>query len=203
MTEINSQRAALFQKLGRASIAIQPVVKDQTADLDKYDYNYATLSSVMAAVDAACATENLAWVQTTDVEGDRWTLDTMLIDLDTGHAQSFSGMPGTVKGDPQAMGSAMTYYRRYGLVTLFGMNQLDDDGGKAHRAAATPNARTPAEIEIRQTIGTWPAEDRAMFANAFKDQFGSTLTNLPESRHGDALAFLKQFQPTTSGETNE
>jgi hypothetical protein len=203
MTENNSQRAALFQKLGRATTRIEAVTKSKTADLDKYDYSYATLESVMVAVDAACATENLAWVQITDVEGDRWTLDTMLIDIDTGYAHTFSGMPGTIKGDPQAMGSANTYYRRYGLVTLFGIPQFDDDGGKAHRAEATPNARTPAEIEIRQTIGTWPAEERAMFANAFKEQFSSTLTSLPESKHGDALAFLKQFQPTTSGATNE
>jgi hypothetical protein len=115
MTENNSQRAALFQKLGRATTRIEAVTKSKTADLDKYDYSYATLESVMVAVDAACATENLAWVQITDVEGDRWTLDTMLIDIDTGYAHTFSGMPGTIKGDPQAMGSANTYYRRYGL----------------------------------------------------------------------------------------
>jgi hypothetical protein len=192
----NTERAALFQKLGRVTQKIEAVTKSKTADLDKYEYRYATLESVMEVVDAAMTTEDLAWVQIIDAEGDRWSLDTMLIDIETGYSHTFGGMPGTIKGDPQAMGSANTYYRRYGLVTLFGIPQFDDDGAKAHRAEAKPNARTKAEVEIRTTIAEWQTDDRAAFAEAFKEALGSTLTNLPESRHGEALAFLKQYEPT-------
>jgi hypothetical protein len=44
-------------------------------------------------------------------------------------------------GDPQAVGSAVTYLRRYALQSVAGIAPEDDDGEAAHRAVAPP-ART-------------------------------------------------------------
>lgn len=194
MSEIHD----LYIKLAKARKSIQGVAKSKTAEVGAYTYSYATLADVMHAVDTACDKHGLQWLQHTSVEGDRWTLDTMILDIETGAAASFHGPPGTVKADPQAMGSAFTYYRRYALVTLFGMNVTDDDGGQAHRAAVSPNQRTPAEEETRQIIAGMSKEDRTMFIADFKGEFGTGLSDLPESRHGDALTYAKFWNDTPS-----
>jgi hypothetical protein len=96
-----------------------------------------------------------------------------------------------VKGEPQALGSALTYLRRYALTTLFALNVEDDDGAQAQRAAVAPTHRTPAEGEIREMMTGLTADGLADFAADFKEEFGSTLSALPESRHGEALKFTK------------
>jgi hypothetical protein len=40
--------------------------------------------------------------------------------------------------DPQKLGSAITYYRRYTLQSLLGLQAEDDDGNKASQPAKTP-----------------------------------------------------------------
>jgi hypothetical protein len=44
--------------------------------------------------------------------------------------------------DPQKIGSAITYYRRYTLASLLGLQAIDDDGNLA-RGASTPNKELP------------------------------------------------------------
>jgi hypothetical protein len=43
----------------------------------------------------------------------------------------------TIEGltDPQKVGSAITYYRRYGLKSLLGISEEDDDANKASKSA--------------------------------------------------------------------
>lgn len=49
--------------------------------------------------------------------------------------------------DPQKMGSAITYYRRYALVSLFGLRQEDDDGNTASKSARGTKAEQTIEDE--------------------------------------------------------
>jgi hypothetical protein len=191
MAETVERPAQLYKKLCEARRKIQSVSKSKTAAVGAYSYSYATLEDVIPVVDQACNEVGLQWVQATSTHEDRWTLDTILIDDETGDAISFQGMPNVAKSDPQANGSALTYARRYGLVSLFGMVVSDDDGAQAHRAAVSPNKRTSAEEQIREWLGDQDKDIKTAFAADFKEEFGSTLTDLPESRHGEALAFQK------------
>jgi hypothetical protein len=45
--------------------------------------------------------------------------------------------------DPQKLGSAITYYRRYTLQSLLGLQSEDDDGNKASQK---PKAKAPAKV---------------------------------------------------------
>jgi hypothetical protein len=89
------------------------------------------------------------------------------------------------------VGSAVSYGRRYALTSLFALKVEDDDGGMAHRAVARPGERTVAEKEVRAIVAKLDKDAAAAFQSEFMEEFGSTLTNLPESRHGEALAFAK------------
>ena len=188
---------AIRKKLARATNAMHRVSKDATADMgDKIgEVKYASIGAVLTTVKAALQAEDLAITQPfgyVPIDGQIvMTIDTIITDTVSGGYIMFQGPGFPVKGDPQAAGGAITYFRRYALVTLFGLSVEDDDGALATRAERTPQNRTQAETEIRQLIAAMSDEDRGKFAEDFKAEFNSTLTNLPESRHGDALGFAK------------
>ena len=50
-----------------------------------------------------------------------------IVDLDTGEEENYE-TPIPENPDPQKMGSAITYYRRYTLVSYLGIEAEDDDG---------------------------------------------------------------------------
>jgi hypothetical protein len=194
---------SVHAKLALARKIIKPVVKSKTADAGKYEYSYASLSSVLESVDEACEEVGLTWWQeATPLEGLGWQLFTVLYDTVDDDLHRFGGAINTTKADPQANGSALTYARRYSLVLLFGMNQTDDDGALAHRAVVSPDRRTEAEGMIRDGMAALTRKERAEFAEDFQQEFNSTLSALPESRHGDALGYWK-FWSTAAPETRE
>jgi len=47
--------------------------------------------------------------------------------------------------DPQKLGSCITYYRRYTLQSLLGLQAEDDDGNKASRPATKPKENDPTD----------------------------------------------------------
>lgn len=49
--------------------------------------------------------------------------------------------------DPQKLGSAITYYRRYTLASLLSIQSEDDDGNKASKIQQTPPSATPKPQE--------------------------------------------------------
>src|SRR4029450_11868948 len=92
----------------------------------------------------------------------------------------------------QAVGSALTYIRRYSLLTIFGIAPEDDDG-RAASAAARQEAsgyRSGAEERIVNEIGTLEPEKARVLRSRFREQFRSGLSDLPVSRHGDALSWV-------------
>ena len=114
--------------------------------------NYADLQSVCDAVMPALNAAGIAVIQPMERVGDAWVVVTRFI-----HAESGETLETPVplifgKNDMQGLGSAQTYARRYGLMTLSGIAPEDDDGNKAaqgvkdngHHKEATP-PQQPAE----------------------------------------------------------
>jgi hypothetical protein len=181
----------LYRKLALAVAEVSAVSKSKTADTGKYKYSYADLTDVLHAVKDACQTAGLVILQPINTRDGNLYVDTLVIDKGTGDFLHFPGPALPTKGDPQAAGSAITYLRRYALTSMFAMEVSDDDGAQATRAARDPHHRTQAETDVRKIIGSLSKEDQALFVADFRQEFGTGLTELPESRHGDALAFAK------------
>src|SRR4029453_10391514 len=120
------------RKFARACQGIATVTKSKTADTGKYTYTYADLSDVLRTVKDALAAEGLALSQPVQVRDGLQYVDTMITDLETGQYIMFPGTAHALERDPQAMGSALTYGRRYTLTSLFGMEVEDDDGRAAN-----------------------------------------------------------------------
>lgn len=186
--ELPDQVADVYRKLAEATAGLGVVHKTQTADTGKYTYRYASLSDVIDAVNEQLEKLSLVFWQPIQLVDQNMQIITVIADKTTGVTVSFAGPAFPVKGDPQAVGSAISYARRYALTSLFGLKVEDDDGAMAHRAETKPGQRTQAEAEIRELVRQLPEPKRERFQADFIDTFGCTLTNLPESRHGEALA---------------
>jgi hypothetical protein len=188
----NMEQANMMTRFANVLASVEKVVKDQSAKINEtFSYRYADINQILAGLKPVLAKYNMSIAQPIEIVDGNMVITTLLVCTETGERLAFPGPGFPVKGDPQQAGSAITYFRRYGLTSLFALEAHDDDGGIAHRAEAKPGQRTEAEKQIRSIIGAMDKDRRAEFSNAFKEAFGSTLTGLPESKHGDALAWTK------------
>lgn len=125
----SDQLDKLAPALCRAQGKIKHAVKDSANPFFKS--RYADLTSVWDAIRDAFQSEGLSVSQlpTTDDDG-RPALETILMH---NSGQWISGVVpvNPVKNDPQALGSAITYMRRYALQAVAGVCADDDDGEAA------------------------------------------------------------------------
>ena len=121
---ITSLAKALIDFNGRVS----KISKD--AKNPFFKSNYASLSNIQDAISKPLAESGLVYSQMpTGVNG----LCTILIHAESGEYMMDSyTMPVSKPNDPQAVGSAITYAKRYALAGILGLNiDDDDDGNKA------------------------------------------------------------------------
>ncbi len=145
MQEMNSQDTT---KLAKALLNVQrqllPAAKDATNPFTKS--KYATLNSVMAASREALL-ENGIWMCQCPVPVDTpgaIGLMTKLTHTESGQWQSSIAVVPLPKADPQGMGSAITYARRYALTAMLGLVTEDDDGEAAcGRKGSSSRAQSP------------------------------------------------------------
>ena len=101
---------------------------------------YADLGNVMDACMPALNANGIAVFQPVGRDEHGMFLKTILRHADSETWLEDGGMPLIVnKNDMQGLGSALTYARRYGLMSMVGIAPEDDDGNAA--AAAPPRAR--------------------------------------------------------------
>lgn len=110
---------------------------------------YADLASCIDAAKTALASNGLAVVQATDYDNDRLVLITTLMHSSGQWIDSkYPIQP--QKNDPQGMGSAMTYARRYAFCAITGIAADDDDGNAASNRNVS-NTKQFADYEAALT----------------------------------------------------
>ena len=111
---------------------------------------YADLSGGINAIRNGLSTNAIAYVQATRVEGEVLMLDTRLTHS-SGQWLECEYPICKFPMQPHAMGSAMTYARRYSLFSLVGIAGEDDDGnGAKDLKVEGPEAKaliTPEQVE--------------------------------------------------------
>ena len=109
---------------------------------------YATLNAVYEAVAEALLKNGLSVIQ--PIVGD--AVETTLIHTSGQFITSSCPIVCAKQNDPQAMGSAITYARRYSLASLLGvMTDEDDDGEKAMaRPAPKQSVKEAPKAEKKQ-----------------------------------------------------
>ena len=93
--------------------------------------------------------EKLVVIQPLGVTGvnDKPCIITEVLDSETGKSLVKSFFPLPDIQDPQKMGSAITYYRRYALQSLFLLRAEDDDANSTKPSDKKASKPTRAEIE--------------------------------------------------------
>jgi hypothetical protein len=150
--------------LAKAQSEIHGALKDSSNPFFKS--KYADLASVWGACREQLSKNGLCVIQTTH------SYDTLLV-LTTMLAHS-SGqwIRGTmnvnpVKNDPQGVGSALTYCRRYALSAMVGVPQVDDDGESA--MSRVPDFEVKTVTKVAPKLATPIADEVAALADKKKE----------------------------------
>lgn len=126
----------LNQKFMRVLNEVPNFNTDETAQAGNRTYKYLNLATLLKNIKPIFEKHGIAFSQkvTFDGTGDgRQILGTVeTIIFDENEQQTVCSYPFFVTGDPQQVGSAITYARRYSLTTVLGIfPDKDDDGSYA------------------------------------------------------------------------
>ena len=117
----------IFQKLHCAKQSMGKVIKNATNP--HFKRSYADINSIIETVEPILMDCGLILMQ--PVKDDK--VYTVIIDIENGDRfESFMTLPPIT--DAQKLGSAVTYFRRYTLVSLLSLQAIDDDGETASKA---------------------------------------------------------------------
>lgn len=121
----------------KARLDIQPPAK--TGTNPHFRSRYVTLEGCIEAVTQPLANHGFFLSQQlTTYDGSNY-VSTVLIHEDFPEWQMVSHVPLVLgKNDMQGLGSAITYARRYGIMSLLNLPAEDDDGNKASRSSGPP-----------------------------------------------------------------
>lgn len=172
----------LFTALSTFQGSLKSVKKD--AENPFFKSSYATLDACWDAIREPLSENGLSIFQTLAFENG---VDFLVTTLAHSSGQSTSSkarlMP--VKNDPQAMGSCITYMRRFALCAILGLTQSDDDAESA--IDRTPHA-APIAIKPRPGVAVGPAVYRVPFGK-WK---GLSLEDVESKNLGNYVVFLEE-----------
>lgn len=139
--------AALAAALAKAQRQIQSAKKDSVNP--HFRSRYADLASCWDACREQLTSNGIAVVQPIHNEGPYAFLKTILVHESGEWIASGSYPLKPIKDDPQGLGSAITYARRYSLCAMVGVAPDDDDGeaatGRTVQQSKTPAYQAPAQ----------------------------------------------------------
>ena len=166
---------------------------------------YADLGSVIEAIRPVA--EHGVWFRQVLHEGDKGvTVETLYTGFGTTITAGTLFMPSD-KTNAQGFGSALTYARRYALVTAFGLSTEDDDGNEGSRqpqrnqqSTAQPDQRAsndgdgsvnPAQLSKLKLMLDAINLTETEWLRKFGAPKGAQLHQLPETRFRDAVEDLE------------
>lgn len=156
-----------FSKLVAALLNVQRaaghISKDSDGEVDGRTYRYPTLAAVLDVVKPLLCDNNVLVLQPTRVEDSKVTVTTLLMVEDEFIESSLT--LAAALATPQSVGSAITYARRYGLLSLLCLATEDDDGlagsFKLPKTTEAPKAAAKPKAEAKATAKPAPAKTEA------------------------------------------
>jgi len=124
----------IYQKLSEFQSRVGKLSKDQTNPF--YKRNYTDINAVLDAIRDPLKEVGLVVTQNPTIIDNEKGLETYLVNLNDmvdGKYETIRSFTPFIlaKQDMQGLGSAITYARRYALVSMLGLEQEDDDGNKS------------------------------------------------------------------------
>jgi hypothetical protein len=137
-------------ELAKAMVKFHSVVGKVSKDAKNpfFKNKYASLSNIIEAVTKPLNDNGLSVLQLPSIEG----LTTLLLHESGEWISSVSSTPVKDATDPQKLGSAITYARRYALGAILSLNIDEDDDGQK---ASAPPKRQAAKPELKPKSTEW------------------------------------------------
>lgn len=207
MTAITDPQALLYAALAEAQSEFPSISRDKevvvkTKTNGEYRFKYAPLDSIFSAVRPVLQKNGLAIAQPlTATEDGRAAVRTVLMHSAGGILEGT--LPIKTDGlDPQALGSLVTYVRRYALTSMLGIATEDDDDARSatakRSAVANGNgngkAPKPLVTEIEKLIADLHKRDllqepvvREGMESAYQTMITAELTSAQATNLRDRL----------------
>ncbi len=165
-------------------LKVEKIKKDASNPFFKS--KYASLSNILESIDTPLAESGLTFTQFPVAEHG---LATLLMHEESGEYIQGEYYMKPVKDDPQGIGSAITYQRRYALAAILGLNIDEDDDGNA----ATHGSSTPKSVNTK-------VDDNKPWLNEGTKEFDGAVKKMKEGKSSiDALR--KYFKISKAIET--
>lgn len=155
-------------------------------------YNYANLNNTWDAVKDLLAQNKLVVVQspTTGEQSMGQFFETKIYHIDSEEWISETMQMVLQRDDPQAIGAAITYYRRYMITSMLGLIPDDDNDAKDQRlATAQQKQRIVGAVKQLYPELTKPEE----IVNTIQAIVGKYPGNIREDEAEDAVNLIKAF----------
>ena len=120
---MTNKKESIYNKFYKVQREIGAISKDSTNPF--YKSKYFDINSLIKQVTPILEKHKLLLLQPIK-DGEQYSI---IFDLDGGSVESSLKLPTDL--DAQKIGSAITYYRRYTLQSLLGLQAEDDDGNVA------------------------------------------------------------------------
>lgn len=151
--------AAIAAALSTAQGELSHALKDTMGQIGQQKTKYADLASCWDAAREPLSRNGLAVVQMPSADGPKVTVTTMLVHK-SGEWFKNSIQMTSAQNTPQAIGSCITYGRRYSFCSVVGISPEDDDGAAASGTArgSKEAARAVGDAKLATMRGDEPPE---------------------------------------------
>lgn len=139
----------LYTQLLAAQIDFPKIKKDATNPFFKN--RYASLDGILEDILPILHKHGLFLVQNPITEGERIGVHTQIYHS-SGECIESSFTMVLAKNDPQGAGSAISYARRYSIVSMLGLNLDDDDGNNASNQVVKTNVHNQGYTPVAATM---------------------------------------------------
>src|SRR5262245_5995717 len=210
MIETSTELGELAKALSLAQSEMLAASKD--AQNPYFKSSYATLASVWDACRGPLTKHGLSVAQLPVNQNGTVGVVTTLLHSSGQFLRSMLFMK-PEKDTPQAIGSTLTYARRYALAAVVGVAPEDDDGnegsGKSDKAQladkvpARPDTPMADKVQIQaihvlnEKLGGWTGKDNDLYRKAlaaYKDFAGKPVLSSKDLTHEQAANLLKRME---------
>lgn len=194
--ETKAQNAKIIKALIAARKEITEPRKLRHADTGKFKYSFADLDEVLDCVVGPCLTHGIVICQTPVYEGGHAGVKTTLMH-ESGEVLEYQPlMLPAPRLEPQGAGICIAYARRYALLSIFNLAQVDEDGAY-NRFTGAKEGDDPAEPQA--TVNTPPQAQQqpAAAEELAPESWIKRLKGVVANSNIDESHVLKQFGITT------
>ena len=154
---------SIYKKLSDFHKEVGTIRKDASNPFHKS--KYATIESVLRTIQEPMSKAGLGFTQLPQQDG----LKTVIFDVD-GDTTIESFVPYILaKDDMQGLGSAITYCRRYALVSMLGLEQEDDDANATIKKQPQPKKKSGTPSSLAEVVQYHKLDKKAFYAFANVD----------------------------------